>query len=425
MIHKSGEIIDRPGIIESGEIKDRPGIIEIMLIISVSLMPYTELKVFGPVGPSELLVFVAFLYELFCSRLVIRFNRTFISKYFSLYILFAAFGTAWNFIRFILGMGLSSTVSSIAFDFFSYLFILMTLFSFEMHFENPKRKIDAMKLLEYIVKMNCVLFPVLFVIGKYRTSIFGMKLFYYEFFTPLASNPHHTSMYLLPLSFLTIFIAENTDAKLIIKILYYAFAVFFMYLAYGTGAAKAMMGIVLGVIICAFYKINTIKGVLNNNTKKIFWLLFFVDMFLIILNINAVETFLVDYFRENDNHGAREDIWTRGINRWLESPLIGFGFGSQIRDNYGYRDAHNTFITTLVQGGILAFSSFVILWIKNIKESVYNGYLLAANVSILVYVTGGDIMRRIPSWSFMIIIYLVIETQLVKNNIYKKELIKR
>lgn len=399
--------------------RTKPGITELLMIISVSLMPYTILKVVGPLGPSEFLMMIVFIHELRQNNGKVIIGETFISKLFGRYLLIAFVGSVINVAQsFISGHELSAGFSSIMFDMLSYLFILMTIIAFEMHERDDNKACDAECILKYVVLFNCVTMPILYGLSRVRGTLFGMRLLYYRFFTPLATNLHHTSMYLLPLSFATIYMGERSHRRLY-QFASWLFSFFFMFLAIQTGSTKAGLGVGLGIIISAFYKINTSHGRINQNAKKIFWLFVFIAVGFFLRYHRAIIQYAIDFFIENDVANGRQNIWSIALEKWKGSPIVGFGFGSHVKLGENFWDAHNTLITVMLQAGVIGLFVYLALWWKIVKHSIFNGYLFATNAAIFIYVAGGDVLRRIPCWSFIILSFLVIEKnryQEVMNN---------
>ena len=399
------------------EIRNKPSFVEWCFIISISLMPFTSLKFLDRIGPSELIILLAFFVLLFNHNSKISLGNTFISRYYLVFMICCFIGMIFNFIRPLLGGYLNGTINGILFDMLSYVFILLTMTTFELYEDSSTKQAGEAQILFYIVNINCITMTFFFLLSRVRTSFLGMPLLYHGFFTPWALNLHHTSMYLLPLAFITLYIAESRFSG-IRRLFYYAFAVFFMYLAISAGSTKGYMGVIVGAIISLFYKFTSRKGILSDTTKKVFLLVFVVALFYSVLNYKKIANTAIEYFIENDLNGGRQSIWSSGIETWSEAPVFGYGFGSHVADELipnKYWDAHNTFLTALLQGGIIGCGVFIYLWFLIIKNFRYNGYILAMSASVLVYVAGGDVLRRIPNWSFLIICYYILEQQRRKN----------
>ena len=379
-----------------------------LLVISVSLMPYTALKI-GHFGPAELLILLCFLYEFKEYHGRLGPGKSDISKQFSTYIILCFIGTMWNmFWSPLSGKAVSAGFSSIWFDMMSYVFILLTLLTFGMYENAEVCRYTADDILQGVVLVNCVAMPVLYLLSRTRMTLFGMPLLYYNYFTPLATNLHHTSMYLLPLSFATIYVAETRYSGLK-KLCLWIFGVFFMYLAYSTGSTKALIGIVVGSVVSAFYKMNSRRGKTASWTKISIVFAVFIAVLYFILHYSSIIDAGISFFRQNDIGGGRDLIWGLALDKWESSPLVGYGFGSHVELGTHFWDAHNTLLTVLLQTGLVGLLVYVVLWFHIIRYSFHNGYILAMNLSILVYVTGGDVLRRIPCWSFIIISYYIEE----------------
>ena len=391
--------------------KTSPSLIEWTIIISVCLMPFTALKTMGSVGPSEILLVIAFGMLLWKNK----FNfsaKSYLSKLFLAFFLVAAVGTIYNSILEVTnGVSISEDfVSSTLFDMFSYMFAFIGLWVVEMHEEAYEKRIDIRTILVYVIWIELVLMGGLYLLSRSRDSLWGMSLTYFQYFTPLAANLHHTSMFIMPLGFATIYVGE-TQKNLLLRIAYYGIAGFFLFVGTSTGSEKAIIGTVLGLAICAAYFISTRHGQLNKWAKILFLSLMIIAAGIVALNAEKLAIAAASFFMENDMGNGREGIWLGAIKKWKESPFIGFGYGPHSIYEGMLRDAHNSFLTAALQGGLIGGIIYFYMWVKHLKYCFQNGFVLAINASILVYAFGGDVLRRIPCWFFMIASYYLIKEQ--------------
>ncbi|MBF0522032.1 MAG: O-antigen ligase family protein [Candidatus Omnitrophica bacterium] len=94
-----------------------------------------------------------------------------------------------------------------------------------------------------------------------------------------------------------------------------------------------------------------------------------VFMFAIFLLSVFVPQYLLNRVSEGQNAGTfllRVEIWKAGFEAWIKNPLFGVGSGAYAfsLDNpslYG-RVAHNTFVSVLVETGIIGFFIYLFLW---------------------------------------------------------------
>ena len=389
--------------------------IEFLLITSICLMPFTKLKFIGPVGPSELLVLVIWVIIIVKNKGMIHMPRrlSFFTTTLRNYIILCVIGFFCNLFNYSISGNFSSSLNSALFDFLSYCFNLLTLY--EIEFLMIKEEIDAEYLLNKVVNVNCLVMPILYIVSRFTRTLFGMRLLYAGYFAPFANNLHHTSMYLLPLAFLSLYFFAN-DSSVVKKVIYIAATVFFAYCAIDTGSTKAVLSVVAGAVASAFYMFTTRKGKINKSTTLLIIFVVIAAIVFVVFNFDSVWQYASEYFVENDGGGGRSSIWTSGLNKWTESPILGLGPGSHSEFGGGTKnaDAHNTFLAVMLQTGLAGLILYLIMWYKTIKKGMNNGYILAMYLTFLVYSAGGDTLRRIPVWVFSVLAYYVLEKKNTK-----------
>ena len=95
---------------------------------------------------------------------------------------------------------------------------------------------------------------------------------------------------------------------------------------------------------------------------------------------------------------------------------MGFGPGPHLYYDADFWDAHQTILSLLLQSGIVGGCLFLFSSAYYIKTIRQNYLILSATIPILVYMLGGDILRRLPIWLLLIFFYY-----LVKQDLFKKE----
>jgi O-antigen ligase len=95
----------------------------------------------------------------------------------------------------------------------------------------------------------------------------------------------------------------------------------------------------------------------------------------------------------NDIYNKRVEIWLAGLEMWKDSKVIGVGFGNfqlyntlleggGIGDQYGL---HSMYLTFLVEGGFLGFSSLILLMLASLKKAfLHNRKVYAMLVCLYV-----------------------------------------
>ena len=61
---------------------------------------------------------------------------------------------------------------------------------------------------------------------------------------------------------------------------------------------------------------------------------------------------------------------------------------------------------------------YTVLNFKIIKKVIKNPYYIGCYIGIFIYALGGDIMRRLPCWMFLILFYYIdVNKRKLKKNI--------
>ncbi|WP_221567170.1 O-antigen ligase [Alkalihalobacillus sp. TS-13] len=103
----------------------------------------------------------------------------------------------------------------------------------------------------------------------------------------------------------------------------------------------------------------------------------------IILSLpNMQRFFMIEQEINSGQFGNREYIWKGGIDLFLKNPMLGIGVGTfsfEIKDYIGeMKVAHNTFLSILVEQGIIGFSIYLSIFLgifisstKLLKENMF------------------------------------------------------
>ena len=127
-----------------------------------------------------------------------------------------------------------------------------------------------------------------------------------------------------------------------------------------------------------------------------------------VVNSPALYEIFFAIFNAEDLASGRSSLYSNAIDVALTSPLVGLGPGAHIYQAGQFWDSHETFITVFLQGGAIGLVFFLILMYKIFKTFTKVTSLLAASIPILIYALGGDIMRRLPIWLLLMLLYYYI-----------------
>jgi len=111
-------------------------------------------------------------------------------------------------------------------------------------------------------------------------------------------------------------------------------------------------------------------------------------------------------FDEYDIAGGRAHLYSHGLALGLDSFLVGRGVGPHIWGaKQQYWDSHQTILTVFLQTGIVGVILILRLFLKVIRRQFRDPAIFAATVSIILYASGGDILRRLPIWLMLVLFY--------------------
>ena len=60
-----------------------------------------------------------------------------------------------------------------------------------------------------------------------------------------------------------------------------------------------------------------------------------------------------------------------------------------------------------IQAGVIGFVSFLLLLMRFLKDIFKESIFLASMVPLLIYALGGDILRRLPVWILILLMYAI------------------
>jgi len=366
------------------------------IVFALTISVFTSLR-FSFLGIGELIFVVlggVALIQLWDMR---GYNKFVFSKFWLLYIILAIIGFLYN-----KAVGLNTgTVFGAIFDLMAYFMLLISCLAMERRFVLFED--NAYKYVRLLFFSLLLILTVLYGLSLVTNSIAGLPLRYYQYFAPLVKNLHQVAMMLTPLPFIGLLLIGN-EKKFGIKFLIVIFILMSLVMIMETGASKAKLGVILGSVgylIATIYRYKPIVAYI---------LATIVGCLLLVLS-----SFFVDFndqvvglFNEHDGHGGRALIYSIAITLIQESWIFGRGSGAHIYLLGEFNDAHQTFLTIILQTGVLGIIIFVRLLFTILNRSFFdNPAVFGAVLSIMAYAGGGDILRRLPIWGVLIILFYV------------------
>ncbi len=210
----------------------------------------------------------------------------------------------------------------------------------------------------------------------------------------------------LSISFLFVFHKILTTRKLI-KTGYVIGAFLVLYALFLTGSRGAFLSV--GVSSCIL---------LSYNPKKIAFKLFLLGtLFLLglfLLPDALTNRFLHSSYNDGSNQ-MRIRLFANAIDFIVRKPLLGYGVASG-KAITSFGSAHNTFLSVLLNFGLIGFLMYVGILLKNFKILLQRDMLLFLAVFVDLFITSMIISNynTIPFWFTLILLTWV--TEYKKNN---------
>lgn len=363
------------------------------------MMPFTLIRI-DFVGFGEIFFLLFSIYFFFKKKLNILKNDFIFSKFWLYYISLTLIGFIYNVI--FLGHP-TGTFEGAFFDFASYMIVFISLYFLENYIK--MYNVDVFFILERVFYYSCLVFISLFILSIFFDSFLGLSLRFQGRFVPFAKNLHQTAMYLVPLPFLGILLLKKEETLLKnMFIIILSFSIIILIIS--TGSFKAISGILISFPI---YILLLFFDTLKKNFKIIlisFGLLLVTLIFIFFFDF--IISISIKLFLDNDYENGRLFIYTQAIEVIKNSPVFGNGTGSHIWDGIKHLDSHQTIFTVIIQAGIFGLFFFLNLFKRIIVVYLKNPAILAAFIPTFMYIFGGDILRKLPTWIMLLLFYYFI-----------------
>ncbi len=198
------------------------------------------------------------------------------------------------------------------------------------------------------------------------------------------------------------------ETSAIKKLLYILLGLFDIYIVLGVDALKATVGIIIGCAVLFILLVAQNERISQRNKKIIITCFVMLAAVVAILRFDDLITYGIRFFYENDNHGARRQLYTEAISIILnKSPLVGLGPSLHVYYGASYGDAHETFLTAALSGGIFGLITILLLYWKAIKQTINNAFCFSGFMPVIVYSLGGDMLRKASVWMMVVLLGFV------------------
>ena len=372
-------------------------------LVSMALFfsPYTLIG-FRHVGIPELLIVILFIWLVLRGDLRLHLTRGHVFTIFwSLFLALSSVGLLYNYL---FRHTPSGSVPSTVFDLMSYLFVLLACFAVETVFAKSEAWSDIHRVFTGVYLSSSIALLILYIVGTFTDSIFGSPIIYYGSFRPFAENIHHVSMFIAPLPFLGVKIVSH-ERRYLRKAILLGLIASNVLVGLQTNSTKIYLAWVVGFVV------SMLIGLLNQlRGRHVRFVMFLLVGIIVVagalLSSDFIITHLTSFFSEKDIGGVRGILYSQGLAKAWASPIVGLGPGSHLEYPSGVLvDAHQTVLTVFLQAGLLGVLAYTYLMIKVGLECLKDASLFGAFTAITVYSLGGDIMRRLPMWLFLVLFY--------------------
>lgn len=362
--------------------------------------PYTNILV-GSVGKYLiLLVVLCFL----VSYKTVRIHWIHISII--LWFLLKIVSIFWVSLNYIVRLHLFSQIGMIA------LFIAMTVVVFDDQF------IGAVIYTSLLSSASMGLLS-LFLSAPYLNELFSVRQVLTLF--GAQNDPNDQAAFLLVGIGISLYLLLNRSKKIGWNLLLILIMLINAYAILKTGSRAGLLAcgliVILGVILP-----DRGRGRLSGRTLR--------NLFLVLLSGAILFVFALRFLPENTfdrifrfssyiGGSGRSMLWENALEIFFNNPFFGGGWGSYWGYNGVYSAVHNTFISTLTDGGLIGFSLLFVPVFVIILKAFKRGNLL----SLLILLSGVvpslflDAINKRFFWNALIIGFM-----LILNNNYKKKL---
>jgi len=384
---------------------DNAKTIRTLIVFALVTSTFTLLR-FTFLGVGELIFLVLGGFSLLKLWDMPRYKSYMFSGFWLLYLILSIIGGLYNRAN-NLNTG---TLPGAVFDFAAYFMLFISCLSIERRFVFHRD--NAYLYLRAIFYFFVGVLSILYFFSFFTNSIAGFQIRYYQYFSPLVKNLHQAAMILTPMPFIGLLILKY-EKKVLVKFVTIILIILCVFMIISTGASKAKLGVIMGLTaygVAVIYRYGVAYAVIAAGvvvSALLYYFMFYADFFSLVTQL----------FEQHDGKGGRAHLYAAAIELIRESWFLGRGSGPHIFYLGEFNDSHQTLLTVLLQVGIVGFLLFISLFYKILKRSFYfEPAVFSAVFSILAYAAGGDILRRLPIWGLLIILYYWADQMRINQN---------
>lgn len=371
----------------------------LMVVITV-LAGFTKLR-FGAFGVSELCTVFLFIYS-WWNRNRFCIGEMIFTQFWLLTIFLNCIGL---FVNLFFQIDYSAIQSGAAwFDMSAFSYMLLLCFTFESILTSMSYN-EIWALFRRIFFSSILIIGILFVVSRFRQTLFGISLLYGGArFSPLADNPHQISVLTSTLPFIGFRIlkeARSLGSKVVILV----FAATSMLV----GLASSSDTLTVVYIVC-FYLMMLIRDRSGRQKKPSYLPAVIVSLIILAVILCYRDWFvalIIGFFDEGDMGGVRFRLWRNSVLAGMHSPIFGLGPGSHAGFYGPFEgvESHQMLLTMFTQSGLIGVAVLAVLVLKILRTVYKDKYIFTMVVGLLIITLSGSALRRTVLWIYMMIGY--------------------
>lgn len=369
-----------------------------LLSLATVMMTLTSLRI-GPIGIGEAFFLASFLYGFVNGsvRLYVSARHPF-SFFFFCFVPVVSF---FYLFRAALGDPRLVDPRLAAFDLAAYILSLIAILTLENVLKHGKD--SAMQVASTMFTIFIIVLAPLHLLSFFTRELFGLPLRSYHSFAPLVQNVHQGSMVLLCLPFLGVFLSRYSSTGLR-KVFLMLSATWLAGMVLDTFTSKGLLGLMIGASVMGAAWLVKKSG--GRHERQITTLLILASITAAALpQSEEIIRHFAQLFMAADTSNERQILYKQGVELILEDPLFGRGPGPHTFLMAQPKDAHQSFLTAYLQGGVVGFGLYIWFWTALVRRVWICPPLLGLVAAVSVYAAGGDMLRRVPVWLLLLLAY--------------------
>ena len=379
-------------------------ILYLIFVFLISSTLFVELRFLNlPLGFPEIFIIVIGIYIIFKNLKFINYNFFINNLLLKFWIL--------SFILLFLGFLISSFTGTlvetkfIIHDLCAYIFIFFLLVIMHLLKCQINNQIENFERVVFFMMMfYTILFIIFMIFENYIPFNKGSDLMLR--YLVLSDNPNQLAIIFTIIPFMLIFFNKNLQKDYFLE---KTFWLVILSLYIGSRISSDALNIGWGIGIFVYFILIYLTKYNNFKINFLLGTIFIILCILIILNLKEI-IYFIDGGRSSSD--ARIDLIINAFNNLKEMIYFGFGPGPHSYadiDGTMYWEVHNTYIDWFTQVGIFGILFFFYLIYKTLKGLYIKKefILIAAFVSLLVFITFHFVFRQPIFWFFLYFFYIM------------------